>query len=176
MAFQTTVNLVSGAGVPGDFYSDSPRICESFILNSVSALNNVFGRAFTKIAGADNQGQAQVGNPTTTGVFAGFLVNPKGSVNYGILGNALAPTLVLPNESQAELLTMGTIFVTLPAAAAIGDYVYFDNTTGALTTQAPGSAPLSGTSFAFAEVDFFAVAAAGLAVITVKQYPAVPSI
>jgi uncharacterized membrane protein YebE (DUF533 family) len=176
MSFQTTVYLASGAGVPGDFYTDSPRICESFILNSVLASNNVFGRAFTKIAGPTNQGQAQVGNPTGTGVFAGFLVNPKGSVNYGVFGNPLAPSLVLPNESQAELLTMGTIFVTLPAVANIGDYVYFNNTTGALTTQAPGSAPLSGTSFAFAEVDYFAVTAAGLAVITVKQYPAIPSI
>lgn len=172
MSFQSTVYLASGAGVSGDFYTDSPRICESYILNSVSATNNVFGRAFTK----NGQGVAQVGDPSGTGVFAGFLVNPKGSVNYGILGNALSPTLVLPNESQAELLTMGSIFVTLPAAAAIGDYVYFDQTTGELTTQAPGSAPLSGTSFAFAEVDFFTVSAAGLAVITVKQYPAIPSI
>lgn len=169
MAFQTTVNIFSGAGVPGDFYTDSPRRAESYILESADATNNVFGRAFTKKAG---QGLAQVGNPSGTAVFAGFLVNPKGSVNYGVFGNALAPSLVLPNESQAELATWGSIFVELPAAANIGDYVYFDNTTGALTTQAPGSAPLTGTTFANAVVDYFQVTAAGLAVITMTDYPA----
>jgi len=167
MGFQTTVNVFSGAGVVGEFYSDSPRRAESYILDSDDATNNVFGRAFTKVS----QGVAQVGG---TGVFAGFLINPKASVNYGILGDALAPTLTLANNVQAELCTWGTFFVLLPAAAAIGDVVLYDTTTGELSTISPGDTYPSGTLPTNAVVDYFTVSGAGLAVITATDVPPVP--
>lgn len=159
MAFQPApVLLAQGAGVPGELYTDGPHISESFIINSASAAYNIIGAtAYTVVS----QGIAAAGG---TGAFAGILVNPK---IYALENTpALAPTLVLPNYTQADLLTMGTIFVTLPATAAIGDYVIFDQTTGALSTITPGTSLPSGKSFANALVSYYTVTAAGLGIIT----------
>ena len=166
MSVQTTVVINQGLGVPGDIYADSPIRAQSYILKSADPINNVFGRAFTKVA----EGQAEAGG---TGVFAGFLASPKEHASFGTAaGGSLAPTLTLANEVTAAIVSMGTMVVTLPAPAALGDYVYFDLFTGELTTQAPLSAPLVGTAFANAVVDYFTVAAAGLAVIKITDAPA----
>lgn len=168
MSFQSTVFLQQGFGVAGELFTDSPRRAESFILNSADAAYNVFGRAFT----VTSEGVAAAGG---TNPFAGFLVNPKGSVLQGTqAGGSLAPTLTLPNYAQGELLTMGSIIVNLPAAAAIGDLVVYDNTTGALSTITPSAALPVGTTFAQAKVDYFTVTAAGLAVITVSPTIKIP--
>lgn len=164
MSFQTAVFLQQGFGVVGELFTDGPRRAESFILNSADASYNVFGRCFTKTS----EGVAQAGSGGTLG-FAGFLVNPKGSTLQGTIADgSLAPSLVLPNYAQGELLTMGSIIVALPASAAIGDLVVYDDTTGDLTTIAPTAALPVGKKFAFAAVDYFTVTAAGLAVITVS--------
>ncbi len=168
MSVQSTVVINQGLGVPGEIYADSPIRSQAYILKSADAANNVFGRAFTKVAG--QEGQAEAGG---TGVFAGFLATPKEHASYGTAaGGSLAPTLTLANEVTAAIVSMGTMVVTLPAPAALGDYVYFDLFTGELTTQAPFSAPLVGTAFANAVVDYFTVAAAGLAVIKITDAPA----
>ena len=170
--FQQSIAFASGAGVPGEAYNNGPIRSQPFILNSVSAANNVFGRAFTVVS----QGVAQAGNPSALAdsKLAGVLVNPKGSALYGTSGAPLAPTLTLPNSVNAEIANMGSIWVTLPAAAAIGDWVVYDNTTGALSTVTPGTALAAGTSALNAIVDVFTVSAAGLAVITMTKLPGVP--
>jgi len=160
--FQSAVFPQQGFGVPGELYANTPKRSKSFILNSASAAYNVFGRAFS----ITSQGIAAAGNTTGALVYAGILVNPKASASFGDTTSPLNPSLTLPNYSQGELLTMGTIVVTLPAAAAIGDIVIFDNTTGALSTIAPGVALPVGKSYAYANVDYYTVSAAGLAVIT----------
>ncbi len=171
MTFQSTVSLQQGFGVPGELFNSGPRRAESYIINSALASYNVFGSAFS----ITSQGNANAGNTGGTQVYAGILVNPKGSASFGPAGGSpLAPTLTLANYQQGELLTMGSIIVTLPGAAAIGDIVIFDNTTGLLATIAPGVALPSGKSYAFAYVDYFTVTGAGLGVITLSPYsPAV---
>lgn len=165
--FQQTVGVTQGFSVVGEIYADSPVRCQTYTIDSTDPANNVFGRVFTKTAAT--QGYAEAGG---TGVFAGFLVNPKNSASFGtVAGGTLAPTLTLPNESIAQILSMGTIVVSLPDVANVGDYVYYDLLTGELTTQAPESAPLVGTAFANAVVDYFEVTAAGLAVIKVTDAP-----
>jgi hypothetical protein len=163
--FQKTVSLGMAGGVIGELFNDGPRRCKSATLTSVSAANNVFGNVFT-YATAFN---AQAGSGGARG-FAGFLVGPKEQALLGDTNGTLDPSLTLPNGIQAELLYMGSIWVALPAAANIGDYVFYNNTTGALTTLAPGTTPVTGTTFANATVDYFDLAAAGLAVITVSPY------
>ena len=166
MSIQTTVVIDQGLGVPGEIYADSPIRSQAYILKSADPVNNVFGRAFTKVS----EGVAEVGG---AGVFAGFLASPKEHASYGTAaGGSLAPTLTLANEVTAAIVSMGSMVVSLPAPAAIGDYVYFDTTTGELTTQAPLSAPLVGTAFANAVVDYKTVAAAGLAIIKITDAPA----
>ena len=66
---------------------------------------------------------------------------------------------------------MGTIFVTLPAAAAIGDYVIFDNTSGAISTIAPDAVLPNGQTFANAMVDYFTPNASGAQIAVVSVNP-----
>lgn len=161
MAFQSTVAFFQGAGVPGEIYLDDPHRAQSFILQSASSALNIIGASvFTVVS----QGIARAGG---TGAFAGFLVDPKEYALYGAGGIPLNPSLTLPNNSQADILSMGTIFVTLPAAAAIGDVVIYDNTTGAISTITPGTPVPVGSSYANATVRVATVAGAGLAIITV---------
>jgi hypothetical protein len=161
---QTTVFAQMGFGVPGELFDSGPVRAQPYNLVSASASYNVFGSAFTFLS----QGTAQAGNPGGSAVFVGILVNPKGSASAGTSGAPLAPTLTLPNNAPAELLTEGSIIVSLPAAANVGDLVVFDNTTGALSTIAPTAEIPSGKSPAFAFVDRFPITAASLAVITLQ--------
>lgn len=168
MTLQSTVSINMGAGVVGELANDSPWRAQPFTLVSADAAYNVFGRAFTKTS----EGVAQAGSAGSLG-FAGFLVNPKGSALYGTqAGGTLAPTLTLPNNSMGELLTMGSIWVTLPQSASIGNLVVYNNTTGALDTIAPGGTVPGGFTATKAFVDRFNVAAAGLALITINPIPA----
>jgi len=126
MSFQSTINTDQAYGIPGELAFEGPLRSEPFILRSASALNNVFGRAFTRVA----QGVAQAGG---TGAFVGLLVDPKQHVSYGTAaGGTLAGTDALPNETIADIADMGEFWVLLANAAQIEDQVFFDNTTGAL--------------------------------------------
>jgi hypothetical protein len=168
MAFQSTVSANMGFGVVGEIFDDGPRRAQPFILRSDDAALNVFGRAFTVLS----EGVAEAGKDGAQ-VFAGILINPKAHASYGTAaGGPLAPTLTLANEVVGELCSEGSIVVTLPGAANIGDLVYFTDATGVLTTTAPGAAaPANSTLIEGAYVDRFTVAGAGLAVITLAGSP-----
>lgn len=169
---QSAVFLQQGFGVQGEVYDTGPIRALPYVLQSVSAANNVFGSAFSILS----PGVAQCGNPGGAYVFAGFLINPKGSASFGTSGGGpLAPTLTLANFVTVEILEFGSIIVSLPASANPGDLVCYDNTTGALSTVTPGSAQPGGTSFTNAVVARFANTGAGLAVITVSNVPVPPT-
>lgn len=169
MGFQSSVAINQGFGVPGELYTDAPYRAQSFTINSASAAYNIIGATACTIT---SQGVCQAGSAGTLG-YAGILVDPKNVALFGTGGIPLAPTLTVPNYTQVECLTMGTIVVTLPGAAAIGDYVVYDNTTGALSTVAAGASLPVGKSWANAIVDYYTVSGAGLAVITVA--PSLPT-
>lgn len=168
MGFQSAVDLNQGFGVIGEIFDNGPVKAQPFIIVSDDAADNVFGRAFTVTA----EGKAEAGKDGAQ-VFAGILINPKEhSSNGTVAGGALAPTLTIPNNTVATLLSEGSIVVTLPASANIGDLVYFTNATGVLTTTAPGAAaPANSTLIEGAYVDRFTVSDAGLAVITLAGSP-----
>lgn len=133
--FQQQISLQQGFGVPGELLTDSPHRAKTYILNSADADYNIVGAtAFT----LDSEGKARAGGAISEGhPFIGILANPKVYANSGTaLGGALAPSLVLRNGEIGEFVTMGQLIVTLPGAAAIGDLVAYDNTTGALSTVA----------------------------------------
>lgn len=171
-SFQSTIQLVMPTGIPGEKVVDSPFRCQEYTLNSALAAYNIVGAtAYTKTA----EFQVAAGNAGGVLPYAGILVDPKNHALYGTAANGvLAPTLVLANGLQAALCTMGTIYVTLPAAAALGDHVIYDNTTGALSTITPGTAIPTGKSNAFAVVDYFVATAAGLAAITLSPQTTYP--
>ena len=165
MTFQSAVFLQQGAGVPGDMYADYPRRAQSFTINSASAAYNIVGATCFTITA---QGFAQAGNGSGYLAFAGFLFNPKVYSLQGTLaGGTLAPTLTLPNFAQGEFITEGSIWVTLPNTANIGDVVIYDNVTGAISSVSPTTALPSGKTFANAVVDYMTVTSAGLAIISI---------
>ena len=138
--FQSTVNINLGFGIPGELIVDGPQRVDSLTLDSNGG---TIGLAFTK---SNTTNVASQGGTIGTGVlFAGILVNPKVYASYGSVGgNPLDPTLFLPANSQGEFLTMGTIVVTIVGACNIGDLVQFNETTGVLSTVAPGASATTG--------------------------------
>lgn len=164
MAFQSTIYFYTGAGVPGEQYSDVPWRAQAFTIDSASAAYNIIGATFCTVT---SQGFCQAGSGGTLGA-AGLLVDPKAVALFGTSGAPLAPTLTVPDQTAIECATEGSFWVTLPAAAAIGDYVVYDNTTGALATVTPGTSLPSGKSWANAYVDVYTVSGAGLGVITLN--------
>lgn len=131
MSFQSTVSANQGFGVVGDIFDSGPHRVQPFTLRSDSAADNVFGRAFTVLS----EGVAEAGKDGSQ-VFAGILVSPK---EHALVGNGLAPSLTLPNETVASLLSEGSVVVSLGATANIGDCVTYENATGIIKTQAPGA-------------------------------------
>lgn len=174
MGFQSSVFINQGFGVPGEQYSDSPWRAQSFTIDSASAAYNIIGATMCSVT---SQGFCAAGNSGGTAAFAGLLVDPKDIALFGTGGVPLAPTLTVPNFTLVECATMGSFVVTLPGAAAIGDYVVYDNTTGAISTVAAGSStPGSGKSWGNAIVDYYTVAGAGLAVITMNPGVGIPTV
>lgn len=163
MAFQSAVFINQGFGVPGELYQDAPYRAQPFTIVSASPAYNIIGSTFCTITA---QGICQAGSGGTFGV-AGLIVDPKDVALFGTGGIPLNPTLTVPNQTIIECATMGTFVVTLPAAANIGDWVIFDNVTGAISTVVPGTALPAGKSWAQAFVDYYEVGGAGLAVITI---------
>lgn len=164
-AFQNTVYIQQGAGIPGEQYSDSPWRAQSFQINSADAAYNIIGATMCSVS---SQGVCAAGNVSGTAIFAGLLVDPKDIALFGASGIPLNPTLTVPNFTQVECATMGSFWVTLPDTAAIGDYVIYDEVTGAIDTVTPGTSLPSGKLWGNAVVDYFTVTVAGLAVITMN--------
>ena len=167
MSFQSTVSVIQGFGVPGELFTAAPYMAQPFTIVSGSAAYNIIGATCCTIT---SQGVCEAGAGGDFG-FAGFLVDPKDIALFGAGGIPLNPTLTVPNQTQVECLTMGVIIVTLPAAAAIGDYVVFDNTTGAISTITPSTPLASGTTFANAIVSYFTQGIAGSALAVVSVNP-----
>jgi len=165
MSFQSTVSLAQGFGVPGEIFDNGPVRSQPYIILSDSAAYNIIGATACMYK---SEGVCRAGNPLNINVFAGILANPKVNKLLGDTSSSLNPTLTVPNQTIVECVTMGSMIVTLPAAASIGDLVIFDNTTGALSTIPPGTVLPAGKTYAFAYVDRFTVGAAGLAVITIN--------
>lgn len=175
MAFQSTVAANIGFGVVGEIYLDGPTRAQPGKLDSTDPANNVVGRAFTVSASGTASFETSADpKPITvaaggTGVFAGILAMPKNYVLLGTsAGGTLAPSLTLPDQTIVELIQeCAGLIVALPATAAVGDWVYWTNATGVLTTTAPGaSAPANSTRLPGGRVERFETAAAGLGVIS----------
>lgn len=140
-SFQTQVNIQSAFGVQGALYDNSPVRSAPWELNSVSAAYNIIGAtAFTALTADAGTGIASgTAKAGGTGLFVGILANSKVYATSGNNG-ALNPTLVLPNNSIGELVSMGHLIVSLPGAASVGDRLCFDTTTGELSTYVPQAA------------------------------------
>lgn len=171
--FQSTVNIFNTIGFPGELaYANAPNRVANWILNS-SGQAQIVGYAYTVTSGGSpdpvqaspTAGTAKVGG---TGVFAGLLISPKEYSLYGTTnGGPLAASLQLADNKIGSLMIMGYAFVSLSTAANVGDRVYYDNTTGALASQAPNSTFTGVVATNTLTVTAFATGGAPLAIGTV---------
>jgi hypothetical protein len=163
MTFPATVTNDQAYGVVGDIVFDGPQRAESGILNSTLPANNVIGRAFGRKT-TSNLNEVEAGG---TGVFAGILFNSKSYATSGTAaGGSLAPTLTLPNETQVELLKMGTVLVSLTNAAAVGNDVHYVQADGTMLAVPAGTTPAVGNSAVpFCKVVRLDTSGAGLTII-----------
>lgn len=145
-SFQTQVNIQLAAGVPGAFYDDSPqRTAPWDLVSSSSALNIIGATAFTATSADSGAGTSSgVAAAGGTGQFVGILSNSKVYANSGTTAGALFPSLIVPNNNEGQLTTMGHLWVVLPGSANLGDLVSYDQTTGALSTY-PKTASFTAT-------------------------------
>lgn len=139
MAFPNTVRADIAVGFVGDLAFDGPLKAEPAVLNSADAANNVIGRAFTWSA----DGVARAGG---AGAFMGILANRAEYTTSGTAaGGALAPTTTLRNGEVGDFVRQcAGLFVTLADAFAVGYYVIYNTTTGALNAIADGTPVPSG--------------------------------
>lgn len=166
MPFQSAVRLVQGAGVPGERAYDSPSRVFPYNLTSSPQLNVVGATAYTVTTPA-NDTTAGIAAAGGAGEFAGILVDPK---SYALYGNgtfqgALAPTLDVPDGTIGQLATMGIYFVILTTAAAVGNLLCYNTTTGALASYVSGALPGGFTAIPNGKVILRATAANGLAIV-----------
>jgi len=148
---QTQINSQLANGVVGEFYDDSPKKVDTYIMGSASRIN-VVGAAFT----VTSQGVANVGG---AGAFAGLLVNPKQYANYEV---DLGATNVAHLGSQASLSKMGRIWADVQGVANVGDTIFFDDTTGILGV---GTAAEGQTQVPNCKVFYYDATANGLCVL-----------
>ena len=134
--FQQQVQTLQGQGVVGDIMIQGPQRGGPGLLASASAANNVVGRFVRLIAGTDNNYAADAA--TGDGVYWGLLANSKEYALYGTTDGALNPTLVLPNGTTADLLTMTSgVMVDLieNGSTPIGGAIFARDSDGAVAAS-----------------------------------------
>ncbi len=133
--FQSTVRFDQGSGVPGEKAYHGPHRAEPGILEVAGTIGFVV---------SENPAKPGFWSPGTqaNAVRFGVLSTPKQFAARGTqAGGTLAPTLVLPANSEAEITSMGQLFVLATNAdATVGDLVYFASATGAIVTARPSAA------------------------------------
>jgi hypothetical protein len=156
MTQTSVINKALGTGVPGEFYSTEPQRTRAKILTSASESLNLIGVALTQVAGEENQAGV-----AASAVFAGILGSPKSLHRVG-----LDDITVIQNGTAVECIQQGYVFVNLPAPAAIGDFVYYSDTTALLATAAPSaSTPAGHSRVPGGTVEIKNVSAAGIGII-----------
>lgn len=145
MPFQTAIKTVQGFGVVGELSHEGPLRAQPGVVESPDPLNNVIGRAFTRVVAT---GRFEAGKPSgATQPFVGIFCNPKVyALNGTAAGGSLAGSLQVPNGTVGEFLEMGHVIIQVPGPCAIGDQVAFTDATGVLVTHAPAAAPAAGTT------------------------------
>lgn len=156
MVQKTVVNKALATGLPGEFFTDEPQRSQGKILSSTDASLNVMG-----VVVKQSNNTSEIVGVDLAGAFAGILSTPKSLYREGL--NDLT---LIPNGQQVEVIQQGYVTVVLPAAANIGDWVYYSDTDGTYETQAPGAAPSVGFSrLPGGTVQIFKVESAGVGVI-----------
>lgn len=147
MSFQTEVRTFQPFGKPGEFYDNSPRRVDPYVVKGVTASGTstgaIFGRVYT-IASDTPTGDNPPGTPKAvmggTGVFAGLLVNPDEHANP----QNLTPSNALGDGTVGGLCKMGRVIVEVATAVTIGQSAIYTTATGAISSTSTPSEPGDG--------------------------------
>ncbi len=162
--FQSEVRLDQASGIVGEIIRTGPSRARALNLVSGGPVNKI-GYAFTYNEAVDDEvGAGSIGG----GAFAGILANPKVYASAGVTGDTLAPTLDLPDNTNAELVTIGTMVVdlTIVGTGKIGEAIFYVDATGALGS---GVAAGGQTQITNAKIDAENISGVGLAIITLTE-------
>ena len=127
MAFQTSVNQKLAVGVVGEFYDDSPRRVDPYTIGSQSA--GSIGKAYT----IDSSDPSKV-NLGGSGVFAGIAINGK-----ELAVNGLSASIDFKQYDEAEICSMGRIWLSIADTVSVGNAAFFNTTTGDIVAGTSGS-------------------------------------
>lgn len=165
MTFQSEVRDEQATGIVGEVIYDGPMRARPYNLNSGGATANRVGKAFTETDGVDDEaGAGSIGG----GAFAGILIHPKAYANQGTTSGSLEANLDLPDHTNAELMTMGTIIVnlTIVGTGKVGEGIFYVDANGTLGS---GVAVAGQTQIANAKIDRKNISGPGQAIITLTE-------
>lgn len=163
--FQTKIEQLQALGLVGEFAFDAPSRVQSGVLKSSVEQNNVIGRAFSVVSGANQNGSALTVQAGGNGAFAGLLVMPK---SYA--GATLAPTLTLANGQAVELALAGEVIIETTTDTKPGDIAFYDVANGALSFAPSGTPTPSGKQLIpNATIHFYTTKASFVAVLKLNN-------
>lgn len=144
----------NAVGLSSAFTSSSNTIT-AFSGGADAGAKATIGTAFTLDAS-----DPTIANVGGTGVFGGILVNAHEYVKEG-----LGATIELDEPTTAQLCTMGHVIVKAENAVEVGNYCFYNNTTGALKAASSTSSIAGYTLIANAKFIFVAAAQGELSVL-----------
>ncbi|MBO7732860.1 MAG: hypothetical protein J6S67_09915 [Methanobrevibacter sp.] len=160
MAFQSTVNRVNTFGVQGDLANAQvPHYTPTTPRVATGATVNCGDFVWVKDAnGVSTCSKAGEGKPT--GIVQRVLDVP----NYTMTAEG---TLQIPAGRKASVVVWGDMFIKTTDTATVGNKIYVNNTTGAITNAAAGQSigGATETDFAIVSLANNATAASGSIVI-----------
>lgn len=129
---QTSItNEFLANGIAGEFSRSDNCHANGKILQSTTEASNVAGRVV--LTTEDNDYEVGV---NSDGVFAGILSSPKTGIRQ-----TLATQAYITNATQVEVADRGYLWVTLAAAADVGDLVYYTKATGVISAKGHAVVP-----------------------------------
>ena len=121
--YQQSVTLYNKAAIPGDRANQQPTIYAPINFTAGEGVN-VGGFVWR-----DTTDENKV-NGSGTGAPLGFMERVQNFPNYTLNSDG---TLAVPENSEVNVAIQGDFFVVADAAVSVGDTVYADTTTGAVT-------------------------------------------
>jgi hypothetical protein len=165
--FQQTINIYSAAGVQGNFYTTAPQTVAAYTIYSSDEDYNIVGATFCTITSSVNTTDSGICQAGGTGAPAGFLCGPNQQANYGLNNQPLTPTMTVNNYNAVQCATGGQLYVYLPDACDVGDWIVYNTTTGALLTITAGDSLPSGYGWTNSSV-LVSISEAGVTAIQIS--------
>lgn len=140
MGLQKSVNLTCAPAVAGDRASQNPMVYYFENFKAASGGVTVGGFAFQDSTDPTLVKSAAAGKPL------GFVERTLEHFNYNAAADG---SLVIPPGGNVAVAIRGDFYISAPAAVSVGDVAFVDNTTGAVSFDAPGTTVSGSTETAW---------------------------